>query len=183
MIKLSDGGLINIIPPNIGQTTEAIALCYCLDNQVQLLLESVSALNILSASSWDNKTCDYLAAEFRTPFYDQDFGLEKKRNLIKNSLKWFMSLGTTQAVEDIIETVLGDAEIEENVDGAYTFSVNTTDTSVIGDKATEFYFHMEKIKNVRSDYKGINVIMSEDMNFVFATVAHSYSKEVMKMVY
>lgn len=183
MIKLSEGGLINVIPPHIGQTPEAIALCYSIDNQVKLLLKQVAALNILSTSSWDDTTCDYLAAEFRTPFYDQDFGLEKKRNLIKKSLKWFMSLGTTQSVKDIIETVLGDAEIEENVDGAYTFSVNTTDTSVIGDKATEFYFQMEKIKNVRSDYKGINVIMSDDMNFVFATVAHSYSKEVLKMVY
>lgn len=183
MIKLSDGGLINILPPNIAQTPEAIALCYCLDNQVQLLLESVSALNILSASSWNDTTCDYLAAEFRTPFYSEDFGLEKKRKLIKNSLQWFMSLGTTHAVEDIIESVLGDAEIEENVDGAYTFAVNTTDTSVIGDKATEFYAQMQKIKNVRSDYKGINVIMSDDMSFVFAVVAHSYSKEVLKMVY
>lgn len=183
MIKLSEGGLINIIPPMIGETPEAISLCYCVDNQVKLLVNQVAALRILSANNWDDATCDYLALEFRTPFYSEDFGLEKKRVLIKNSLKWFMSLGTTQAVKEIIEAVLGDAEIEENVDGAYTFSVNTTDASVIGDKATEFYFQMQNIKNVRSDYKGINVILSDDMNFVFATVAQSYSKEVLEMVY
>lgn len=183
MIKLKEGGLLSILPPNLAERVDVQCFCYAIDQQIGKLIQTADKIAIFSDHKWDDGLCDYLAAELRTPFYSQDLGLETKRKLIQNSLQWYTRLGTTGAVEEIIEAVFGYAEIEEQTEGPYTFTVKTTDATITGEKAKEFANQLEAIKNVRSDFRGIQVLLTEDLHSFIGFMVHSGSAEELFMVY
>ncbi|NLK37975.1 MAG: hypothetical protein GX299_07815 [Epulopiscium sp.] len=183
MIKLKDGGLLSILPPNFATDVEIQCFCYAIDRQIQKLIAAADKISIFYTKKWDDRLCDYLAMELRTPFYSEDMALETKRELIGKSLFWYAKLGTADAVKEIIETVLGYAEIEEETSGPYTFTVCTTDATITGEKATEFARQIEGIKNVRSDFLGIQVLLTENMNVYIGFAGHSGSREELSMVY
>jgi len=165
------------------ENIEAQCFCYAVDRQIKKLVQAADGIAIFSGDKWDDKLCNYLAAELRAPFYSEELGLVTKRELIQKSLLWYTKLGTLAAVKEIIEAVLGYAEIEEYTDGAYTFTVKTTDATLTGEKALEFAKQLESIKNVRSDFKGIQILITEELEILAGFIVHSSSKEELYMVY
>lgn len=97
---------------------------------------------------------DELAIQLHVDFYNSTILLDKKRAIVKNSIKWHMKKGTPYAVEELIKTVFQSAKIVEWFDyGAapYHFKVvfikePLTEPAQI-DKLTEA---INSVKNTRS---------------------------------
>ena len=107
MIKLVDYRTENALPSEM-KTPERIALSYAFDRQKKLYFDRVKRLYI-----WADLECvsddklDFLAVENRVLFYSPSLAPNVKRNLIRNSIYWYMKLGTRQAMEEMIDTVFG----------------------------------------------------------------------------
>jgi len=183
MIKLKDGGLQSILPPNLNEQIDIQCFCDAVDIQIRKLLKAADGIAIFSDVRWNDSLCNYLGAELRTPFFSEKLGLETKRELIQKSLLWYGKLGTVSAVQEIIENVFGYAEIQESEDEAYSFSVRTTDATLTGEKASDFAKQIETIKNVRSQFKGIEMLVTDDMNTFVGFMLQVRSKEELFMVY
>ena len=59
------------------------------------------------------KILDILAVELRTPFYQEDFSIRAKRELIKETLIYYTYMGTPEAVNRMLSAVYPGSYIEE----------------------------------------------------------------------
>ena len=180
MIKLVDYRTENALPAEM-KTPERIALSYAFDRQKKRYFDRVSRLYI-----WADLECvsddklDFLAVENRVLFYSPSLAPNVKRNLIRNSIYWYMKLGTRQAMEEMIDTVFGNenTSVEEWFSYAgepFHFRI-AVGTEVTQTSIKEFLQYLNRVKNARSrfDYlvfqNGIKLIfkqISEFQSFVY----------------
>ena len=107
MISLYDYQTENALPPEM-KTPERIALSYAFDRQKKKFLERLKRVYIWAdIEQVDDDKLDFLAVECRVLFYNSGLAPDVKRNLIRNSIYWYMKLGTRQAMEEMIDTVFG----------------------------------------------------------------------------
>ena len=180
MIKLVDYRTENALPSEM-KTPERIALSYAFDRQKKLYFDRVKRLYI-----WADLECvsddklDFLAVENRVLFYSPSLAPDVKRNLIRNSIYWYMKLGTRQAMEEMIDTVFGNenTSVEEWFSYAgepFHFRI-AVGTEVTQTSIKDFLQYLNRVKNARSrfDYlvfqNGIKLIfkqISEYQTFVY----------------
>ena len=180
MIKLVDYRTENALPSEM-KTPERIALSYAFDRQKKLYFDRVKRLYI-----WADLECvsddklDFLAVENRVLFYSPSLAPNVKRNLIRNSIYWYMKLGTRQAMEEMIDTVFGNenTSVEEWFSYAgepFHFRI-AVGTEVTQTSIKDFLQYLNRVKNARSrfDYlvfqNGIKLIfkqISEYQTFVY----------------
>ena len=65
----------------------------------------------MAFDSLSEKITDLMASEWRTQFYDGTLELAKKKELVKNTLQWYLSAGTDKAVNSLLETLFGNGKI------------------------------------------------------------------------
>lgn len=97
---------------------------------------------------------DHLAVQLHVDFYDETLSLDKRRQLVKNSIRWHMRKGTPSVIRELLGTVYDNAIIEEwfNYGGQpYHFRV-TIQAEQSPDAAKIAYLTkaIEMTKNVRS---------------------------------
>lgn len=56
---------------------------------------------------------DALAIQFHVDFYDTGLSLDKRRALVKNSIRWHMRKGTKGAVQELVQTVFESGVVSE----------------------------------------------------------------------
>lgn len=153
MISYYDGQLTDIMPGNITQKPEVKALSYALQQACRLLYRYSRRLYIYSnMDEQPEGVIDLLASELRTQYYRSTLDIDTKRRLVKNTLIWYMSAGTPQAVEDLIATIFGEGQVEEWFQyggNPYMFRVITNAESSL-DAITKFENLIKKVKNIRS---------------------------------
>lgn len=107
MIKLIDYRTENALPSEM-KTPERIALSYAFDMQKKKYFDCVRRVYIWAdLESVSDDKLDFLAVENRVLFYSPSLAPSVKRNMIRNSIYWYMKLGTRQAMEEMIDTVFG----------------------------------------------------------------------------
>ena len=172
MIKLSDYQTQTAIPTEM-RTAERIALSYAFDNQKKKYIERMKCVHVWAVLECvDDNKLDFLATESRVPFYNSNLEPDIKRKMIRNSIYWYMKLGTRQAMEEMIETVFGrgKAFVEEwYTYGGEPFHFRiAAGTEVEQESIQEFLAYVNKVKNARSrlDYfifQGVgNLIMKNE---------------------
>lgn len=153
MISYYDGQLTDIMPENITQKPEVKALSYALQQACRLLYRYSRRLYIYTnLDEQPEEVIDLLASELRTQYYRSTFDLDTKRQLVKNTLIWYMSAGTPEAVEELVNTIFGGGKIEEWFeygDDPYYFKVKT-DAVMKPQTIDEFMAMLRYIKNTRS---------------------------------
>lgn len=131
MIKLADYRTENALPSEM-KTPERIALSYAFDMQKKKYFDRVRRVYIwVALESVSDDKLDFLAVENRVLFYNPSLAPSVKRNMIRNSVYWYMKLGTKHAMEEMIATYYPDSgtEMEEwfEYDGKpYHFRIKTT---------------------------------------------------------
>ena len=123
---------------------------------------------------------DFLAVENRVLFYSPSLAPSVKRNMIRNSIYWYMKLGTRQAMEEMIDTVFGNENT--SVEEWFTYAGEpfhfriAVGTEVTQTSIKEFLKYLNQVKNARSrfDYmvfqNGIKLVfkqISEFQSFVY----------------
>lgn len=155
MINMSEvGGLYQSVPANL-KDSRTKAFMYACDIQIRQLLERAKKVKVWCAvESVDEKYLDYMAADCRALFYNSGLPSDVKRQLIINSQYWYMKLGTSAAMEEMINIVFrnNDTAIEEWTSYAgekYHFRIAAA-SSVTTVEISEFLKYINEVKNARS---------------------------------
>lgn len=156
MIKLSDYKTQNALPIQM-RTPERIALSYAFDRQKKLYIERMQRAYIWAdLEKVDDNKLDFLAVENRVLFYNSDLAPDVKRQLIRNSIYWYMKLGTRQVMEEIVDTVFGNENT--SVEEWYTYAGEpfhfriAVGTVVTQTSIKEFLQYLNRVKNARSRF-------------------------------
>lgn len=139
---------------------EVIAFGYALRAGIRMLLDHAD--RVTAFSHIDNMGDDLLtllAAELRTPYYDESYSLDVKRRLIKNTLAWYEKAGTRAVVEELGATIFGTCDLEEwdSYDGEpYHFRI-ITDAPASSDSVAMFNQVIRYVKNTRSYLESVSI--------------------------
>ena len=160
MISYYDGQITDILPGNITKKPEVKALSYALQQACRLLYRYSRRLYIYSnLDEQPEEVIDLLASELRTQYYRSTLDLDTKRRLVKNTLIWYMSAGTPQAVEELVSVVFGEGEVKEWYeygDKPYYFKIVTN--AILTLEMNDFFSIMiRRVKNTRSHLRAIDI--------------------------
>lgn len=160
MISYYDGQLTDIMPGNITRKAEVKALSYALRQACRLLYRYSRRLYIYTnLDEQPEEIIDLLAAELRTQYYRSTMDLATKRRLVKNTLIWYMSAGTPEAVEELVTAVFGEGEVKEWYeygDKPFYFKIKTN--AILTPEMNDFFSIMiRRVKNTRSHLRAIDI--------------------------
>lgn len=114
MIKLPEGELIDYLPSTMKNDVDMICLSYAIQKATERLLKYQKQTMIYhSIDILPEKILDTLAVELRSPYYSDSMTIEIKRDIIKNTLRWYAKAGTPGAVSEMIEVVFGEGKVIE----------------------------------------------------------------------
>lgn len=167
MISLSDiGGLYQSTPVNL-RDAKTKAFMYACDKQIAKLLERAKKTRVwCDIENVDEKYLDYMAADCRALFYNSALSPDIKRKLIANSQYWYMRLGTSAAMEEMINIVFSynDTTVEEWYSYAgspFHFRIGAS-SKVTTVEIAEFLKYINEVKNARSIFDYL-VLQSDDV--------------------
>lgn len=126
MIDLKDSLFIDILPGHL-ETAEVRALAYAIGQQVRQICSYADKSRTYAAlASTPSAVLDVLAAELRTPAYDEALPVETKRELISGTLTFYTHMDTPAALEQLISTLFARGRVSEWYDyngSVYHFKV------------------------------------------------------------
>lgn len=161
MISLYDSQITDILPDNIKNSPEVQAISYAIQRQNQKILRFARNINVIRAIDViPEDIIDLMAAELRTQYYSSELDINIKRNLVRNTIIWYMQAGTLDAVEKMITILFGSGYVEEWFDyngEPYHFKINV-DTDLSKEKIKNFINIIKNVKNTRSQLDGFNRI-------------------------
>lgn len=113
MIDLKDSLFIDILPGHL-ETAEVRALAYAIGQQVRQICSYADKSRTYAAlASAPDTVLDALAAELRTPAYDETLPVETKRELVASTLTFYTHLGTPAALEQLISILFAKGSVAE----------------------------------------------------------------------
>ncbi|MCI7097543.1 MAG: phage tail protein I [Lachnospiraceae bacterium] len=171
MIRLGESGLAEMWPDR--SSVEIQCLSYALQESIEYVLRKADESGCYSAvDKLQDPILDHLAVELQSMYYDQNMPVNQKREIIKNTLKWYMRAGTTGAVQEMVTVIFGDARIVEWFDFTeWPYTPGTFDIETKTRITEGIYQDMEKyirqVKNVRSHLRKIRFDRQETVTIVF----------------
>lgn len=113
MIDLKDSLMTDILPGHLA-TAEVKALAYAVGRQIRQLCSYADKSRTYAAlASAPDTVLDALAAELRTPAYDETLPVETKRELVASTLTFYTHLGTPAALEQLISILFAKGRVVE----------------------------------------------------------------------
>lgn len=114
MISLYDGQISDLLTNGARYNQEIKALAYAVLQEKQRIIEQAQRTRTLSMiDELPESILDILAVELRTPFYQGDFTVASKRELIRETLVYYTYMGTPEAVNRMLSVVFPGSGIEE----------------------------------------------------------------------
>lgn len=162
MVRLYDGQITDIIPEVLRSENEVKALSIALLRQTRKICDLAAKELIYPAiDTLEDDVLDFLAVELQTQHYDQSYTTDRKRELIKGTLLWYVKAGTKWAVEDLAQTVFGQGtrviEYKDSTDvemKPYEFDIKVP-SSVESKTVEEFTDTVFDAKNARSHLRSV----------------------------
>ena len=154
MINLFNSNITDILPEALADDVKVQALGYAIQKAMRRLLNYCQNTSVYSAiDTMPEQVLDLLAVELNTQYYDDSQSIDIKRNLIKNTLVWYMKTGTPAAVEEAVAAVFGNGELEEWFDYGgepYSFKVHTSNINSTDEMIQQLTDIINTMRNVRS---------------------------------
>jgi phage tail P2-like protein len=167
MHDLKNIDLLKLQTKHMQQDPTTQAMCATLTPQLRQVADEVkNCLIIPRVDELPEEILDELAYELHVDWYDATASIDVKRNLIKNSDKVHMYLGTPYAVEQVVQDYFGDGYVEEWFEYGgqpYYFRVVTSNSAVTGELANQFTQAVEKVKRKSTILEQVIVSMSAEM--------------------
>ncbi len=168
VIKLRDALLSDIAPHSLLGTADMEAYALTIRDAVRLVLDmSENTMVYYNIEKQDEKITDLMALEWRTQFYDSALAPEKKRELVKNTLSWYLKAGTDGAVNGLLETLFGKGKIAswyEYGGQPYHFRVSVHG-SPVKDTHNKFKEMLKYVKATRSVLDAVEYIIDFIIRF------------------
>ena len=116
-MDLSDISVIKLLPPNLAKDKNVLMMCEAFDIELRRMIADIPGVdiipNLVLKRITDDLLLDLLAWQFHVDFYDTEFPIETKQELVLKSLDWHTRKGTPSVVEEIVTAVFSHAVIEE----------------------------------------------------------------------
>ena len=104
--RSADSQITQILPEILSERESVQALSFALHQAVKKLCHYCENISVFSSiDSAPEKVLDLLAGEMDTQYYDDSLPINVKRQLIKNTLPWYMGTGTPGALEELVTAV------------------------------------------------------------------------------
>lgn len=168
MINILDVKLSDLLPSSF-DTVEIKALNNVVTFSLYLLQKYIDNANFtVNIDNVSEKIIDYLACEYRTPYYDEALDLKTKRNLVKSTMLTYQKIGTTNIIKEYLNTLNEETDVAEwyDYDGQpYNFKIflDISENREVDEKLlTDIKNKIEKIKNVRSSLEAIEILNSSN---------------------
>lgn len=187
MTKYDNSSIEAILPMNLKSEPEIQAISYAIQRQIKRLSNQMKAARVyVSIDDMEDEALDLLALELGSQYYEETLGIQEKREIVKNTLNWYMKSGTVSAVKELIEAVFGEGRVIEWFDfpeGEQTpglFDVETEST-LTENVLAEISEKIEKVKNARSHLRYVRTIRHAKGNLKIGGLISSYVKVEIRM--
>ena len=165
-MELSNIDLLSLQTAYMQQDPFVKALCKALEPYFKILDEDIILTYIYGRiDELDEDVIDSLAWQFYVDFYDYTLSLEKKRELVKSSLRLHRIKGTPQAVIEASTTVFGRTKLREWFEydsNPFYFSldVDVTETGASPEELKKLETLINAYKNKRSWLEILNIFLT-----------------------
>lgn len=160
MTNFEDSEIAQILPSNLKYDNNVQAISYAIKNALNKAIHYSKLISVYATiDNLPEQILDLIAVESRTQYYDENFKIETKREILKNTLIWYYKAGTSSAVEELVAIVFGEGEVKEwfEYDGdPYYFKIKTNATST-PDIDAFFSEMIHRVKNTRSHLEAIEI--------------------------
>lgn len=114
MIKLTDARLTDALPKTLAEQPWVQALAEASRKMRRRVMAYADRTRLFcDIDEASEEALDALAAELQTPLYKNDYPLTVKRQIVKNSMLYYIRSGTRGAVEELLADIYQGAEVEE----------------------------------------------------------------------
>ncbi len=106
--------LIKLLPPSLLKNKQYRALAIAIAKELyRIYLESYKVIIYAEIDKLDEKVLDVLAVDFNVAWYDPNYPIEVKREMIKSNVTVHKKMGTKKAVEKALDSLHPYTKIEE----------------------------------------------------------------------
>lgn len=114
MIKLTDARLTDALPKTLAEQPWVQALAEASRKMRRRVMAYADRTRLFcDIDEASEEALDALAMELQTPLYKNDYPLTVKRQIVKNSMLYYIRSGTRGAVEELLADIYQGAEVEE----------------------------------------------------------------------
>lgn len=114
MIKLTDARLTDALPKTLAEQPWVQALAEASRKMRRRVIAYADRTRLFcDIDEASEEALDALAVELQTPLYKNDYPLTVKRQIVKNSMLYYIRSGTRGAVEELLADIYQGAEVEE----------------------------------------------------------------------
>lgn len=114
MIKLTDARLTDALPKTLAEQPWVQALAEASRKMRRRVIAYADRTRLFcDTDEASEEALDALAVELQTPLYKNDYPLTVKRQIVKNSMLYYIRSGTRGAVEELLADIYQGAEVEE----------------------------------------------------------------------
>lgn len=114
MIKLTDARLTDALPKTLAEQPWVQALAEASRKMRRRVMAYADRTRLFcDIDEASEEALDALAVELQTPLYKNDYPLTVKRQIVKNSMLYYIRSGTRGAVEELLTDIYQGAEVEE----------------------------------------------------------------------
>lgn len=114
MIKLTDARLTDALPKTLAEQPWVQALTEASRKMRRRVMAYADRTRLFcDIDEASEEALDALAVELQTPLYKNDYPLTVKRQIVKNSMLYYIRSGTRGAVEELLTDIYQGAEVEE----------------------------------------------------------------------
>ena len=114
MTDLYNALVTDILPDSMENSNRDIAYAYADRAMRRLIIKfAQSAMIYQNLDIQDDKVLNLLAAENKTQYYMDSLDKETKVSLIQNTIRWHQLAGTTEAIQELVKNVFGQAKVSE----------------------------------------------------------------------
>lgn len=114
MIKLTDARLTDALPKTLAEQPWVQALAEASRKMRRRVIAYADRTRpFCDIDEASEEALDALAVELQTPLYKNDYPLTVKRQIVKNSMLYYIRSGTRGAVEELLADIYQGAEVEE----------------------------------------------------------------------
>ena len=114
MIKLIDARLTDALPKTLAEQPWVQALAEASRKMRRRVMAYADRIRLFcDIDEVSEEALDALAVELQTPLYKNDYPLTVKRQIVKNSMLYYIRSGTRGAVEELLADIYQGAEVEE----------------------------------------------------------------------
>lgn len=114
MIRLTDARLTDALPKTLAEQPWVQALAEASRKMRRRVMAYADRTRLFcDIDEASEEALDALAVELQTPLYKNDYPLTVKRQIVKNSMLYYIRSGTRGAVEELLADIYQGAEVEE----------------------------------------------------------------------